>query len=233
MTRHLEVIPESAPSCRLDHLTVVAPSLASGAERVRVLLGVAPQAGGSHPLMGTHNQLLRLGDEVFLEVIAVDPAAVPPDRPRWFALDHLPVDADPVLGAWVARCTNIQACLQAATEDLGRPASLTRGSLRWQFSLLPDGLPRMGGTAPALIEWQHGGPHPASGLPDVGCSLAMLVLEHPAPQRLQALIDSLGRAPDDVPVQVVAADAAALVAHIDTPHGRRVLRGRHPALAGR
>jgi len=32
---------------------------------------------GAHPLMGTHNRLLALGD-LYLEVIAVDPAAQPP-----------------------------------------------------------------------------------------------------------------------------------------------------------
>lgn len=65
------------PLCRLDHLTITAPTLESGAEFVRRSLGVDPQPGGEHPRMGTHNLLRRLGDSLFLEVIAPDPAAAP------------------------------------------------------------------------------------------------------------------------------------------------------------
>ena len=32
-----------------------------------------PRRGGKHVAMGTHNSLLRLGDGVYLEVIAIDP----------------------------------------------------------------------------------------------------------------------------------------------------------------
>ena len=37
--------------------------------------GVAPQPGGKHVAMGTHNALLRLGERVYLEIIAIDPEA--------------------------------------------------------------------------------------------------------------------------------------------------------------
>ncbi|MCD0504910.1 VOC family protein, partial [Bordetella petrii] len=54
----------------LDHIAVAAPDLASGADWVERALGVRPQRGGAHPRMGTHNLLLRLGPDVYLEVIA-------------------------------------------------------------------------------------------------------------------------------------------------------------------
>ena len=78
-----------APVSRIDHIAVTAPSLALGAAWLEQVLGVAPQPGGEHPLMGTHNVLLRLGDDVYLEVIAADPRAAAPARPRWFGLDAL------------------------------------------------------------------------------------------------------------------------------------------------
>ncbi|WP_393939598.1 VOC family protein [Piscinibacter sakaiensis] len=59
--------------------------------------GCAPEGGGAHPHMGTHNRLLRLGDHCYLEVIAIDPAAPPPARARWFGLDRLAPDAAPRL----------------------------------------------------------------------------------------------------------------------------------------
>jgi hypothetical protein len=73
--------------CTIDHLTVTAPTLESGAEYVRRALGVTPGPGGQHPRMGTHNLLLRLGESAFLEVIAPEPGSCRPDRPRWFGLD--------------------------------------------------------------------------------------------------------------------------------------------------
>ncbi|HCV79405.1 VOC family protein, partial [Pseudomonas oryzihabitans] len=52
---------------RLDHLVIVAPTLAAGARYVEERLGVALQPGGQHARMGTHNLLLGLGDG-YLEV---------------------------------------------------------------------------------------------------------------------------------------------------------------------
>src|SRR4051794_29994915 len=73
-----------SPTARLDHLVVVAPTLGAGAASVRSALGADPRPGGWHDRMGTHNVLLRLGPDVYLEVIAIDPAARPPGRVRWF-----------------------------------------------------------------------------------------------------------------------------------------------------
>lgn len=82
----------------LDHLVVAARDLDSGARWLERQLGVPLVPGGAHVLMGTHNRLLRLagGERLYLELIAIDPAAAPPSRPRWFGLD------DPALQARLA-----------------------------------------------------------------------------------------------------------------------------------
>ena len=87
----------------LDHLAIVAPDLDTGCAFVTRALGVDLQPGGAHPRMGTHNRLLRLGPDIYLEVIAIDPSAQRPDRPRWFGMDDLDFDAPPRLATWVAR----------------------------------------------------------------------------------------------------------------------------------
>lgn len=94
-------------SAYLDHITVVAPSLAAGSRLVHQALGIEPGPGRTHPEMGTHNRLLRLGDTVYLEVIAPDPDAPPTSRPRWFGLDHVSPTTTPRLAAWVARTDDI------------------------------------------------------------------------------------------------------------------------------
>ncbi len=64
--------------CQIDHIVITAPDLGAGAELVRRSLGVMPQAGGEHARMGTHNLLLKLGDSLYLEVIAPNPNAPEP-----------------------------------------------------------------------------------------------------------------------------------------------------------
>jgi len=53
------------------------------------------QPGGRHVRYGTHNTLLGLGDDLYLEVIAKDPAAAPYDGPTWFGLDDFTGRAAP------------------------------------------------------------------------------------------------------------------------------------------
>ncbi|WP_423836785.1 VOC family protein [Stutzerimonas stutzeri] len=109
-------------ACRIDHITITAPSLSKGSDLVYESLGVRPQQGGEHPRMGTHNLLLRLGDSIFLEVIAINHAAARTLHARWFHLDALPPDAPPRLACWVARTPSIHESTSAATEPLGPPS---------------------------------------------------------------------------------------------------------------
>ena len=53
---------------------VAAATLADGIEYFAEITGVAPQPGGKHVAMGTHNALVRLSERTFLEIIAIDPA---------------------------------------------------------------------------------------------------------------------------------------------------------------
>jgi hypothetical protein len=216
------------PHCGIDHITITAPTLAAGAELVRQTLGVMPQTGGEHPRMGTHNLLLRLGEGMFLEVIAPNPRAMAPARPRWFALDTLATDAAAALTNWVARTPNMQASLAASTEDLGQAQPMSRGALNWLITFPEDGSLPLGGVAPALIEWHTDAP-PAARLPDQGLSLDRLVLFHPEPQRITRLLSALRL---QGPVAVEAPPdgrTPGLVTHISTPQGLRLLNTPAPA----
>lgn len=206
-------------AAHLDHITITAPSLEAGSEFVREVLGVAPQEGGEHPRMGTHNRLLHLGESMFLEVIAINPAAIAPTRPRWFGLDTLPRQALPALSTWVARTADIRNAVMASPEGLGSIEPMSRGTLDWLITIPEDGSLPLGGLAPALIEWSSAA-HPATKLIDRNLRLMKLELFSPHPERLEHLLRALGV---DAPVSIRPAPVARLVAHIATPQGIRLL----------
>ncbi len=206
--------------CQLDHIVVVAPKLSVGVEFVRDAVGIAPEVGGAHPAMGTHNCLLRLGERIYLEVIATDPDAPRPPRPRWFGLDTLPPDAPPRLAAWVARTDDI-AQAAAAAPQLGKITPMSRGSLNWRITVCDDGNPPLQGVGPGIIEWPAG-IHPAERLPDLGCSLVRLEGHHPRPDEISAALKSvLFSGPFQLARSV--GGEPRLIAHIQTPSGLRVL----------
>ncbi|OZI59229.1 VOC family protein [Bordetella genomosp. 4] len=207
----------------LDHIAVVAPDLASGTRFVEQALGVSLQAGGQHPRMGTHNKLLRLGDDVYLEVIAADPAAPAPQRPRWFELDQMTPESTPRLGTWAIRTDDIVAARAACSWDTGPIESMTRGTLAWRITIPADGSLPESGVAPTLIQWDVPS-HPANMLDDKGCTLQALELFHSTPERIRDALDTLNLLNSKVQVRSLPTDTSPhLVAHIRTPHGLRML----------
>ena len=103
--------------------------------------------------MGTHNALLRLGGDAYLEVIAIDPGAPAPDRPRWFGLDELARDDLPRLTTWVVRVDDLDATVAACSEALGIVLTMSRGPYTWRITVPPDGRPPLDGLLPAVISW--------------------------------------------------------------------------------
>ncbi|MCJ8499850.1 VOC family protein [Desulfatitalea alkaliphila] len=207
--------------CRIDHLVITAPSLGIGAAFIKEALGVDPQAGGSHPSMGTHNLLLSLGDALYLEVISIDPSLPAPDRPRWFGMDNLSDSSLPALSTWVARTADIRSAAGRSSESLGSVTPMQRGDLNWLITIPPDGLVPLDGVAPALIEWPSG-VHPAARLADRGLRLVEFEIFHPDPKRVQRLLSSI----DAQGIASVAASSdgtSSLSATISTPEGLRYL----------
>ena len=203
----------------LDHLVVTAPTLDAGAEWVHQVLGAECQPGGTHARMGTHNRLLRLSADTYLEIIAADPSAPSTGRPRWFSLDELSPNSRPRLAAWVARTNDLTAAVSASPYPVGLIESMSRGGLKWQITVPTDGSLPFGGAGPFLIQWD-GLSHPASRLPDDGYSLVRLELTLPRSDRLNATLEAIGF---QGPVIVGHDDAIVLTALIETPLGMRRL----------
>jgi hypothetical protein len=203
-----------------DHLVLATRDLDVGTAWLEQRLGVALAEGGRHNRMGTRNRLLGLGDNFYLELIAVDPQAPPPGRPRWFGLDSpdaLPADR-PRLIHWVARSDDIQRDAAASVEALGDILPMERGDYRWRITVPPDGHLPGGGLVPTLIQWDVSF-RPAARLPDAGCRLMKLEGFHPQPARIQLALASLSLG-TRLDVQACAVDEAVqLVAYIRTPRG--------------
>jgi hypothetical protein len=207
--------------CELDHLVVACEDLEQGAAWLAERLGVEPQAGGKHPLMGTHNRLLRLGAGGYLELIAIDPEAPAPARPRWFELDtpavQARVAAAPVLLTWAVRTDSI---VEAVTHvpQLGQVLAATRGPYAWRITVPEDGSLQFGGLLPTVIQWD-GDAHPSQALEDRGCELLELALAHPMAAGLMPMFRAL-RVAGRVDLK---AGPKAIAAKIRTPRGDVVL----------
>lgn len=203
----------------LDHIVVAARTLDEGAAWIEHRLGVPTVPGGKHAFMGTHNRLLFLGPGRYLELIAVDPEAEPPPRPRWFGLDAPEtierLEQGPALIHWVVRTDDIGSAIAATA--LGRPEilALSRGSYRWKIGVPPSGSLALGGIAPTAIQWQ--GAHPSGELPESGCRLEALVLRHAEAAHTLHVLRQAGLSPDE-PVEP-RSDGAGLEARIRTPRG--------------
>ena len=195
-----------------DHIAISAITLEAGVDAVEAALGVKLGPIGHHPHMATHNRLLALGD-IYLEVIAIDPAAPPPPHARWFDLDHF--SGTPALTNWVLRTDDLTHALTLCPPGTGLPVALARGIYQWQMAVPTNGKLPFDGAFPALIQWQppH---HPTQNLPESHIRLTRLDIIHP---HAAALVQAVPL--QDPRVYIRQGAAKAINATFTTPNGTR------------
>ena len=202
----------------IDHLVITAGSRRAGAKYLADVLGVEPIEGGEHVRMGTHNALVRLGESLYIEAIAINPDAAKPTHPRWFGLDNLRHDAAPRLATWVIRTTNIRRAVEISRLPLGNIETMNRGSFEWQITVPLDGELSFEGAAPALIEWNTS-THPTELIPASGCEILSLRIRHPQAATIATALERIGfEGPVDFAIPE-AGQRTGLVAIIQTPQG--------------
>jgi len=212
---------------RIDHLVVVADSLEQGADWCEATLGVVPGPGGKHPLMGTHNRLLRIDSAsypaAYLEIIAIDREAKAQSHKRWFDMDDAllqqAVQSQPRLVHFVASTPTASSGLKVLSGlgiDRGELLKFERpadgGILRWKLSVRADGQRLFYGALPTLIEWD--GPHPTDTMPASGLVLQSLAVHHPRTDDLRAAHAAIG-----LEGVTVEAGSPNLAAKLLTPRG--------------
>lgn len=209
---------------KLDHLTVIAPTLAEGVAHVRACLDLDVPFGQRHAYMGTHNHLLQLGDVTYLEIVALDPDAGHPGRRRWFGLDDQPQvrrdwDAGRRLRGWVARTDDIDGVIRGREAIFGRKVALPAVEPSFDFAIPEDGSLPWGGAAPYIID-RRGKPRSMASIADLGARLAGFSLEHPDAEAVRSLLKDLAV---DRPPAVTPGSALRYSAQIETPSGTRLL----------
>lgn len=180
---------------KLDHLTVIAPTLAEGVSHVQDCLGLDVPFGTRHDYMGTHNHRLQLGNSVYLEIVARDPDGIEPARARWFGLDNEErVRSDwnegRRLRGWVANTDAIDSVVSGYGAILGDKVPLPAEGPTFDFAIPRDGSLPLDGAAPSIIDHRGDTSYIAS-IPDLDARLHSFTLEHPDPTRIAALYREL------------------------------------------
>ena len=142
----------------IDHLVYAAPDLPAAVAEVEGRFGVLAQAGGKHDGSGTHNALLALGAQTYLEIIAPDPGQPTPPMPRPFGVDGLRRGG---LVSWALACDDIDAAVARARSrgyDPGEVADGQRATptgtvLRWRLTRQRDA--RQPDPVPDQLGWHR------------------------------------------------------------------------------
>jgi hypothetical protein len=209
---------------KLDHLTVIAPTLIEGVSHVQNCLDLDVPFGTRHDYMGTHNHRLQLGNSVYLEIVAFDPEGTEPGRPRWFGLDNQEkVRSDwnegRRLRGWVANTQAMDFVVSTHGAIFGDKVPLPTMNPTFNFTIPNDGSLPLDGAAPSIID-HRGDPTAMASIPDLGARLRSLTLEHPNPTAIETLYRELSI---EHPPVIVQAPKVRYRALIETPTGLKEL----------
>ncbi len=206
---------------RIDHFLWGAPDLEDGMRQIEALTGVAPRFGGTHPGVGTRNALMSLGEDIYFEVIAPDPAqslegnlggelaGLP--EPLLLTMALRADDPDTVAEIYGAHGIETMAV------DMSRDAP-EGDRLAWSLCIPADEITPLDPRRPFYIDWKDT-PHPAGAAPG-GCQFAGVRFITPDAEQIAPLWEALG-----LPLRPKEGSRHALILDLDTPNGRVTLEG--------
>ena len=182
----------------IDHLVIGAAELDKATKQIQSFIKAEFLAGGKHPLMATHNRLIKLQNSLYMEIIAADPIASLPTSPtrknRWFSLDsnatqkRLSLAPQPL--CWVVAVNNIEKTSMHCGYNPGRIIEMTRGNFSWKITVSENGDLPESGILPIFIEWPNG-KHPTKMMPESNVFLEKLTLFHPHPSGIKHILAKL------------------------------------------
>ena len=148
---------------KLDHIVFGARSLEEGTNFIEKKLGIKLSEVGYHDFMGTHNRVVKVDKDIYLEVIAIDPSSKSPNVNRWFNLDNpilqKKLEYSPQMIGYVIETKDKEILKHFCT-----PIKASRGNYKWNFAmpslesnffnkeLIENGI------IPSLINWESNKP---------------------------------------------------------------------------
>ncbi|MGE4609862.1 MAG: VOC family protein [Paracoccaceae bacterium] len=208
---------------RFDHIAIGCATLEQGATYMAARTGLTVPVGGEHPLMGTHNLVMSMGEDTFFEVIAINPSSPKPPNSRWFGLG-ITNFATPRPHSWILNSDDLEADLATAKSlgvDLGSPTTQTRGDMTWRFAVRDDGAIPLAGAAPMIMEWPEMPAHPAAKMADLGARISSITLTTPHASTLNKLLNTLGDG--NMPVEIIDSPDNNLTTTLTLIDGRDVV----------
>ena len=144
---------------KLVHIVLGCNTLQEGTDYVEKKLGLTLSEIGYHLHMGTHNRVIKISENIYLEVIAIDPNANKPKHFRWFNLDNKKQQArlkkSPQIIGYVIENQNPDML-----KFYNPFFEASRGNYCWEFAmpksddtLINDELIESG-LVPSLIKWK-------------------------------------------------------------------------------
>lgn len=200
---------------RIDHIVYAVPDLLKATKTLEQNLGVDISPGGKHLDKGTHNTVLNLGNEIYLELIAADPNNQNVNAPRWMGVDL--VD-EPRVTRWSIKTNDLDGDIQIMNKYDSKLAQQFSGSrkkadgtmLNWGMAL-PLATPLIE-IAPFITDWKDT-IHPTQSMP-LQCKLVSISFSHPEPDRVRSLYMGLG-----IERHIEQGPNPIITLEIDSPNG--------------
>jgi len=148
---------------KLDHIVFGARSIEEGTNFIEKKLDIKLSEVGYHDFMGTHNRVVKVDKDIYLEVIAIDPSSKSPNENRWFNLDNpilqKKLEYSPQMIGYV-----IETKDKEILKHFCAPIKASRGNYKWNFAM-----PNLesnffnkelieNGIIPSLINWKSNKP---------------------------------------------------------------------------
>ena len=148
---------------KLDHIVFGARSLEEGTNFIEKKLDIKLSEVGYHDFMGTHNRVVKVDKDIYLEIIAIDPSSKSPNENRWFNLDNpilqKKLEYSPQMIGYV-----IETKDKEILKHFCAPIKASRGNYKWNFAM-----PNLesnffnkelieNGIIPSLINWKSNKP---------------------------------------------------------------------------
>jgi hypothetical protein len=206
---------------RFDHVVYGVPDLKHAIQSFQEKAGIAPVIAGKHPLLGTHNAVLSLGNLQYLEFIALDPEAPKMERklPSWCAaLIHL---SRPKIMTWVVQTDTIEKTVNELNAlgnfHIDPPQTITREKpdgtkISFNIAFKKEPPPPDDGLIPFLINWGQS-PHPSTSV-ECKCQLKEWYGCHPDADRISSILKKVG-----IEFLIKKADTPSMHLALKTPKG--------------